>query len=133
MPPPESVTSGEGTWEYLFGLPPNPGTDLEIFKLKKRETATFVPQGTNQWAVQPFKIVRNDDGTKTYYLAASDIARGIGVFSWTGPPNPKGSAPPAELMPAKASERSTMSGVPLAVLILMLVSLLRSRRSRRVV
>lgn len=98
-----------------------------------RETASFVPEGTNQWAVQPFKIVTNEDGTRTYFLAASDIARGIDVFSWTGPPNPKGSAPPAELLPAKASERGTMSGVPLAVLILMLVPIFRSRRSRRVV
>jgi hypothetical protein len=61
-----------------------------------RETASFVPEGTNQWAVQPFKIVSNDDGSKTYFFAASDIARGIDVFSWTGPPNPKGTPPPAE-------------------------------------
>ena len=102
-------------------------------KVVFRETASFVPQGTNQWAVQPFKIVRNEDGTKTYYLAASDIARGIDVFSWTGPPNPKGTAPPAELLPAKASGPGSMSGVPLAVLVLMLFPMLRSWRSRRVV
>lgn len=60
-----------------------------------RETASFVPDGANQWAVQPFKTVTNEDGTKTYYLVASDIARGIDVFSWTGPPNPKGTPPPA--------------------------------------
>lgn len=60
-----------------------------------RETASFVPEGTNQWAVQPFKVVRNDDGTKTYHLVASDIARGIDVFSWTAPPNPNGTRPPA--------------------------------------
>lgn len=59
-----------------------------------RETASFVPEGTNQWAVQPFKTVKNDDGTKTYFFVSSDIARGIDVFSWTGPPNPKGTPPP---------------------------------------
>ena len=98
-----------------------------------RETASFVPEGTNQWAVQPFKVVKNDDGTRTYYLATSDIARGIDIFSWTGPPNPKGSAPPAELLPAKAEGRGTMSAVPLAVLTLMLAPIFRSRRSRKVV
>ncbi len=72
-----------------------------------RETATYVPEGTNQWAVQPFKIVRNDDGTKTYYLVASDIARGIDVFTWTGPPNPNGSPPPAEASPTPDEERAT--------------------------
>jgi hypothetical protein len=35
-PAPQAVTDGEGEWEYLFGLPPNPGTDLEIFKLRRR-------------------------------------------------------------------------------------------------
>jgi hypothetical protein len=64
-------------------------------KVVFRETASFVPEGANQWAVQPFKTVKNDDGTKTYYLVASDISRGIDVFSWTGPPNPKGSPPPS--------------------------------------
>ena len=61
-----------------------------------RETASFVPEGTNQWAVQPFKIKKNADGTKTYHLVASDIARGIDVFTWTGPPNPIGSPPPTQ-------------------------------------
>lgn len=72
-----------------------------------RETATFVPEGANQWAVQPFKVVKNDDGTRTYYLAASDISRGIDVFTWTGPPNPNGTPPPAEVMIPGAANRST--------------------------
>src|SRR5687768_368145 len=42
-PPPEALTTGEGTWEYIFGLPPNPGTDLEIFKLARR---LFISAGT---------------------------------------------------------------------------------------
>ena len=40
--------------------------------------------------------MKNDDGTKTYYLVASDISRGIDVLSWTGSPNPKGSPPPSD-------------------------------------
>lgn len=62
-----------------------------------RETASFVPEGANQWAVQPFKIKKNEDGTKTYHLVASDITRGIDIFSWTGPPNPIGSPPPTQV------------------------------------
>jgi hypothetical protein len=64
-------------------------------KVVFRETASYVPEGANQWAAQPFKIVKNEDGTKTYHLVASDIARGIDIFSWTGPPNPIGTPPPA--------------------------------------
>jgi hypothetical protein len=63
-----------------------------------RETASFVPEGSNQWAVQPFKIQRNDDGTKTYFLMASDISRGIDIFKWTAPTNPNGTPPPASLL-----------------------------------
>jgi hypothetical protein len=63
------------------------------------EVASFVPQGVNAntWAVQHFKIVDNGDGTNTYYFVASDIQRGIDVFSWTGPPNPMGASPRASL------------------------------------
>jgi hypothetical protein len=102
----------------------------ESGKVIFRETASYVPDGSNQWAVQPFKIVKNDDGTKTYYMAASDISRGIDVFSWTGPPNPKGSAPPAELLPARSRDGSA---VPLALLGVMLFPIVGARRSRRVV
>lgn len=73
-----------------------------------RETATFVPEGSNQWAVQPFKIVKNDDGTRTYYMMASDISRGIDIFTWTGPPNPNGTAPPAALL--VQHDRSNVGG-----------------------
>jgi hypothetical protein len=60
-----------------------------------RETASFVLPGAQTWVAEDFKIVENDDGTNTYFIAASDIARGIDVVSWTGEPNPIGSAPPA--------------------------------------
>lgn len=40
-------------------------------------------------------IKKNADGTRTYNFVASDIQRGIDVFSWTGRPNPVGAKPPA--------------------------------------
>jgi hypothetical protein len=39
--------------------------------------------------------VDNHDGTRTYFLAADDIHRGIDVLSWTGTPNPIGATAPA--------------------------------------
>ncbi len=60
-----------------------------------RETAYYIFPGQLQWVAQPFKIVDNDDGTRTYYLMASDIARGIDIFTFTAEPNPIGSKPPA--------------------------------------
>jgi len=61
-----------------------------------REIASVVPQNpsANTWTSIPFKTVKNDDGTVTYYFMASDINRGIDIFSWTGPRNPLGSPPP---------------------------------------
>ena len=62
-----------------------------------REIASVVPQGpaANTWASQVFKTVKNDDGSVTYYFMASDITRGIDIFSWTGPRNPNGTPPPS--------------------------------------
>ena len=60
-----------------------------------RETASFVLPSAQTWAAEDFKIVENDDGTNTYFIAASDITRGIDVVSWTGEPNPIGAPPPA--------------------------------------
>lgn len=93
-----------------------------------RETATYVPEGTNQWAVQPFKIVKNPDGTKTYYLVASDIGRGIDVFSWTAAPNKKGTPPPAELVAPSRPE--TMPGAaPLGLLAALVLAGAAARRT----
>lgn len=86
-----------------------------------REVASYVPEGANQWAVQPFKIVKNDDGTKTYYLASSDIARGIDVFTWTGPPNPKGTPPPAPAVSTEERERRSSAALPVGLIVLMLL------------
>lgn len=59
-----------------------------------RETASIVLPGANTWTTARFKTIVNDDGTRTYWFVASDIARGVDIFSWTGEPNPKGSPPP---------------------------------------
>jgi hypothetical protein len=70
-----------------------------------RETASVVPQNpaANTWASQVFKTVKHDDGSVTYYFMASDITRGIDIFSWTGPRNPIGTPPPS---PAELRARS---------------------------
>ena len=60
-----------------------------------RETSSFTLPNANTWAAEDFKIVDNADGTRTYFIAADDIHRGIDVVSWRGKPNPVGaSAPP---------------------------------------
>jgi hypothetical protein len=106
-------TQGTKIVDYFFG---NDG------RVVFRETATYVPEGANQWGVQPFKIVRNDDGTKTYYMMASDIDRGIDIFTWTGPPNPNGTPPPAALVGQKSSAaQPSRAALPAALLALMLV------------
>lgn len=64
-----------------------------------RETASIVFPGANTWTTMPFKKVTNEDGTKTYWFVASDIGRGVDIFSWTGPPNPKGTPPPGTARP----------------------------------
>lgn len=95
-----------------------------------RETASYVPEGANQWVVQPFKIVRNDDGTKTYYLAASDISRGIDVFTWTGPPNLNGTPPPAGLLLTRDSESSAPSTLSLSFVGALALGSLIARRMK---
>ena len=59
------------------------------------ERSSFTLPNANTWAAEDFKIVNNPNGTRTYYLAADDIHRGIDVVSWTGRPNPIGSQAPA--------------------------------------
>jgi hypothetical protein len=97
-------------------------------ELQFRETASIILPNAQTWAAEDFKIVDNGDGTKTYYFAASDITRGIDVFSWTGPPNPIGSAPPAPgILPPRAATTGIL-GVALASL--PLLAGLRRRRRR---
>lgn len=95
-----------------------------------RETASFVPEGANQWVAQPFKIIKNDDGTKTYHLVASDISRGIDLFTWTGEPNPKGTPPPAELLSRYQQHEEEAGLLPFGALGLMLVGAFAPRRRR---
>jgi hypothetical protein len=91
-----------------------------------RETASIILPGADTWTTEDFKIVDNPDGTRTYYFGASDIARGIDVFSWTGPTNPIGSAPPA---PRASAPRAVEAGLlGLALLGLPLAARLRRRR-----
>lgn len=70
-----------------------------------RETASVIPQNpsANTWTSQVFKTVKNEDGTVTYYFIATDVTRGIDIFSWTGPRNPLGTPPPA---PAETKRRT---------------------------
>jgi hypothetical protein len=51
------------------------------------EVASYTPDGANTWAVQQFKTVRQGSNV-TYFFMASDIQRGIDIFSWTGPAGP---------------------------------------------
>jgi hypothetical protein len=53
------------------------------------EVASLVLPGANTWVAQQFKIVKNKDGTRTYFIMTSDIQRGIDVVKWTGPAGPK--------------------------------------------
>lgn len=96
-----------------------------------RETASYVPEGTNQWAVQPFKIVKNDDGTKTYFMMTSDISRGIDIFKWTGPPNPMGSPPPAPAaLGREAPQTELEAALPIGFLTLLSLGGAFGRRRR---
>ena len=61
---------------------------LDDDRISFRETASFVLPGANTWMAHPFKTVSNPDGTRTYYLIANDIQRGIDIFSYTAMPNP---------------------------------------------
>jgi len=51
------------------------------------EVGHYTLPGAQTWASEFFKIVDNADGTRTYYVMASDIGRGIDVYSFTAQPN----------------------------------------------
>jgi hypothetical protein len=92
-----------------------------------RERASFTLPNANTWAAEQFKTVNNSDGTKTYFIAADDIHRGIDVVRWTGPPNPVGAAAPA----ASSSGRDTNLGLLAAAALLLPGAALLGRRRRR--
>jgi hypothetical protein len=92
-----------------------------------RETSSFTLPNANTWAAEDFKIVDNPDGTRTYFIAADDIHRGIDVMSWTGRPNPVGAQAPA------ASSTTGLMNVGLlglAALVLPAAAALGRRRRR---
>lgn len=97
--------------------------------LEFREVASFTLPNANTWAAEDFKIVNRSDGTRTYFIAADDIHRGIDVVSWTGRPNPIG----AQAAPAGSATTSTtnLGLLALAVVLLPAAALLGRRRSRR--
>lgn len=122
-----------------------------------KEMAAYRLPGANTWASEVFKVVDNKDGTNTYYFVSTSFAlgqgtaRGIDVFSWTGPANlianavagsaPGGSAPaPVGAPPAQPPSPSTGAGLPatgpdvaLAVLALVLLPAAYGvRRLRRI-
>jgi hypothetical protein len=98
-------------------------------RISFRETASFVLPNANTWVAHPFKTVNNPDGTRTYYIFASDIERGIDVYSYTNTPNPIGAPPPAE---ATVNVQAGSAGAGLLVLAAALpaAALLRKRRRR---
>ena len=64
--------------------------------LQFQERASYTLPNANTWTAEAFKVKRNDDGTRTYYLAVNDIHRGVDIVSWTGRPNRIGAPPPPE-------------------------------------
>jgi hypothetical protein len=99
-----------------------------------KEVANFNLPGADTWTVSTFKVVDNPDGTKTYFFAASDIARGIDVFTYTGAPNPvqKGAKGRAAAADAPAAPRgpSGDAGLVLAGLVVLPTAALFGRRRR---
>jgi hypothetical protein len=99
-------------------------------RISFRETASFVLPNANTWVAHPFKTVNNADGTRTYTIFASDIERGIDVYSYRNTPNPIGAPPPAE---ATATVQAGNAGAGLLLLTAALpaAALLRRRRRSR--
>lgn len=73
-----------------------------------RETASVVPQGpnANTWTTEVFKIVKRKNGRRTYYFMATDITRGIDIFSWTGRPHKKTPVTSPVPTPAKRGDKA---------------------------
>jgi hypothetical protein len=92
-----------------------------------RETSSFTLPNANTWAAEDFEIVDNADGTRTYFMAADDIHRGIDVLSWTGRPNPIGAPAPAS---SSGTSAMNVGLLGLAALLLPAAAALGRRRSR---
>ena len=97
--------------------------------LQFEERSSFTLPNSNTWAAEHFKIVDNANGTRTYFIAANDIHRGIDVLSWTGTPNPVG----AQIKPEARSMTTDAGLLAGSVLLLGFAALYRRRRLRPVV
>jgi hypothetical protein len=111
---------------------------IEDGKWSFRETASVVPQGpaANTWTSQVFKVKRHNNGDVTYWFMASDVTRGIDIFKWTGPSNPRGTPPPASATadgtPAEPSRSRGEGALTLGFIgAALLAPLLRRLRSAR--
>ncbi|MDQ3629599.1 MAG: hypothetical protein M3419_12470 [Actinomycetota bacterium] len=93
--------------------------------LQFEERASFTLPRANTWAAEDFKIRRNGNGTRTYFIAVDDIARGIDVVSWTGRPNPVGTVAPPD-----SSDTATMNAGLLGGSALLLAGAAAYRRRR---
>lgn len=66
----------------------------ESGKWSFEEVGAYRLPGANTWASEVFSTKDNADGTRTYFIVSNSFAlgegtaRGLDVFSWTGPPNP---------------------------------------------
>jgi len=96
-------------------------------RLQFHERSSFTLPNANTWAAEDFKIVDNPNGTRTYFIAADDIHRGIDVLSWTGRPNPVGAQAPAASSTTAAMNVGLLG---LAVLLLPAAAALGRRRRR---
>jgi len=95
-------------------------------RVRFHERASLTLPNANVWAAEDFRIVDNADGTRTYFLAADDIHRGIDVVSWTGRPNPVGAAMPA----ASSATPATNLGLLAAAVVLLPTAAAFGRRRR---
>ncbi|MGH8969731.1 MAG: hypothetical protein ACRDV1_07250 [Actinomycetes bacterium] len=95
-------------------------------RLEFKETSSFTLPNANTWAAEDFKIVNNANGTRTYFIAADDIHRGIDVVSWTGAPNPNGTQ-----APSPASSATTMNAGLVGISALVLAAAAGYRRRHR--
>ncbi len=95
-----------------------------------RETANLVLPNANTWAVENFRIRNHSDGTRTYFLLANDIERGIDIFSWRGPRNPIGASPSTAGLapPSHPSRLGDVVLLGLALVVLPAAALLGRRR-----
>jgi hypothetical protein len=83
-----------------------------------KETAGVIFPGANTWAAEDFKMVFSDSsgrGPVTYFFVASDIQRGIDVFSWTGPRNRIGTPPPPPAGAVTAADAGLLGVVLVAL------------------